>query len=197
MSRRDAERRGDVLAGELVPEREIEDLAIEGGEACHGKRDQGLEVAALGGGLRVAVRVGCRKVGELATELEAPLAAVSPVELVPRDRVEPGHQFVRVAKLMHAGGRQGEAVLHDVGRVGRVLAAARGVVVQARRVLLVEVAPRRRVAASHAIYQGAHGTRLGRAARFGGDDSAHALMSPERRPTQHRCAQWMRSCIRS
>ena len=132
---RDAERVGQVGAVQVVPQVQLDDLAVAGVQPADGGQHQAAQVGALG--LLADVGAG---VGHLAGLVQVGLpgpAAQPAVALVAAHRVQPGAEPVGVPQAAELGGGDDEGVLDRVGGVGGLAEQGPAVGMQAGRVLVI------------------------------------------------------------
>ena len=157
---RHAEDRRHVGGGQLVPQGQLDDLPVPVAEP------RGSRVHQLAD-LRDAYALGeVDGVGGRFGNLGGPLPPARPQlaqALVPRDRVQPREQPVRVAQLARPLPGEDERVLHDVGRRLPVAQQAPAVRVQPGRVAAVRRVEAARVSGDQRGHDGpiVHAGRVG------------------------------------
>ena len=143
---RHAEHGREVGALQVVPEVELDDLALSRVQPVEGGADEPAQFGPLGAPSGAGTRVG-RRTGQVGGFVEARLRPAQPaVTLVAGHRVEPGPQLARVAQAAEPGGGDDERVLDRVGGVVRITQHPVAVTVQGLGVLVVGVGQPGRVA---------------------------------------------------
>ncbi len=136
MAARHAQHGGQVGTVQVVPQVQLDDLAVRRVQPGDGGPYQ---CAQLGSPGRLTDIIAGREVLgllDLGRRLPGPELAVA---FVTRHRVQPRAQLARVTQPVQPGGGDDERVLHRVGGVGRLTQHSPAVAVQGRRVPIVDV----------------------------------------------------------
>src|SRR5208282_4147893 len=138
----------EVGAVQVVPEAELDDLALTRVQPVEGGPDEPAEFGSLTALIGVGRRASpASRASRVAGLIEVGLGRPQPaVTLVAGYRVEPGPQLARVTQAAEPGGGDDERVLNRVGGVFRLTQHHVAVAVQGLRVLVIGLGQASRVA---------------------------------------------------